>query len=78
MFADLDRLLPAVPHDEVAVQWDVAVEFGLLEASFTGSGAQAFDVIIANLVRCAGQVPATSRRAALVLRGLRPSAFQAA
>jgi hypothetical protein len=57
MFADLDRFLAAVPHDEVAVQWDVAVEFGLLEASFTGSGAQAFDVIIANLARCAGQVP---------------------
>jgi hypothetical protein len=57
MFADLDRLLAAVPHDEVAVQWDVAVEFGLLEASFTGSGSQAFDGIIAGLARCAGQVP---------------------
>jgi hypothetical protein len=30
MFADLDRLLAAVPHNEVAVQWDVAVEFGIL------------------------------------------------
>src|SRR5262249_52462142 len=31
LFADLARLLAAVPHDEVAVQWDVAVEFGVLE-----------------------------------------------
>ena len=34
MFADLARLLAAVPHDEVAVQWDVAVEFGVLEEAF--------------------------------------------
>jgi hypothetical protein len=57
LFADLDRLLAAVPHDEVAVQWDVAVEFGILEASFTGSGSQAFDGIVAGLVRCVNQVP---------------------
>src|SRR5207249_4104507 len=31
MFADLDRLIAAIPHDEVAVQWDVAVEFAVLE-----------------------------------------------
>ena len=30
MFADLDRLLAVIPADEVAVQWDVAVEFGVL------------------------------------------------
>jgi len=57
MFTDLDRLLAAVPHDEVAVQWDVAVEFGILEASFTGSGSQAFEGIIAGLARCVDQVP---------------------
>lgn len=57
MFADLDRLLAALPHNNVAVQWDVAVEFGILEASFTGSGAQAFDAIIAGLARCIDQVP---------------------
>ena len=34
MFADLGRLLAAVPADEVAVQWDVAVEFGTLEGAF--------------------------------------------
>jgi hypothetical protein len=57
LFADLDRLLAAVPHDEVAVQWDVAVEFGILEASFTGSGSRAFDGIVAGLARCVDQVP---------------------
>ena len=58
MFADLDRLLAAIPPDEVAVQWDVAVEFGVLEEAFAPGGAQAFDAIIAALARCVDQVPA--------------------
>jgi hypothetical protein len=58
MFADLDRLLAAIPHDEVAVQWDVAVEFGVLEEAFAPGGAQAFDAIIAALAKCIDQVPA--------------------
>jgi hypothetical protein len=58
MFADLGRLLAGIPHDEVAVQWDVAVEFGLLEQAFAPGGAQAFDAIIAGLARCVDQVPA--------------------
>jgi hypothetical protein len=58
MFADLDRLLAAIPPDEVAVQWDVAVEFGILEEAFAPGGAQAFDAIIAALARCVDQVPA--------------------
>jgi hypothetical protein len=58
MFADLARLLAAVPHGEVAVQWDVAVEFGILEEAFAPGGAQAFDAIVAGLARCVDQVPA--------------------
>ena len=58
MFADLGRLLAAVPANEVAVQWDVAVEFGILEEAFAPGGAQAFDAIIAALARCVDQVPA--------------------
>jgi hypothetical protein len=58
MFADLGRLLAAIPHDEVAVQWDVAVEFGILEESFVPGGAQAFDAVVAGLVRCVDTVPA--------------------
>jgi hypothetical protein len=58
MFADLGRLLAAVPHDDVAVQWDVAVEFGVLEETFVPEGAQFSDTIIAALARCVDQVPA--------------------
>jgi len=58
MFVDLDRLLAAIPSGEVAVQWDVAVEFGILEEAFAPGGAQAFDAIIAALARCVDHVPA--------------------
>ncbi|MBV9092723.1 MAG: hypothetical protein JO132_02425 [Streptosporangiaceae bacterium] len=58
LFGDLDRLLAAIPHDQVAVQWDVAVEFGILEEAFAPGGAQAFDAITAGLARCVDQVPA--------------------
>ena len=58
MFADLRQLLAAIPHDEVAVQWDVAVEFGILEDAFGPGGAQAFEAIAAALARCVDQVPA--------------------
>ena len=40
------------------MQWDVAVEFGLLEQAFGPGATQAFDAIIANLARCVDQVPA--------------------
>jgi len=58
MFADLDRALATLPPGDVAVQWDVAVEFGVLESAFGPGGEQAFDAIIAGLARCVDQVPA--------------------
>jgi hypothetical protein len=60
VFADLARLLSEIPHGEVAVQWDVAVEFGLLEEVLAPGGAQDFDPIVAALACCIDQVPADS------------------
>jgi hypothetical protein len=57
MFADLDRLLTAVPHDDAAVQWDVAVEFRRLETSLPDSGSRMFDAIVVSLAHCVDQVP---------------------
>ena len=57
LFADLDRLLAALPPDEVAVQWDVAVEFAILEGGFEGTAAQTLDGIVERLVRCVDHVP---------------------
>jgi hypothetical protein len=57
LLADLDQLLGEVPHDRIAVQWDVAVEIALLEAQYPGSERYGFDDIIARLVRAVDHVP---------------------
>ena len=31
MFAELERLLAAIPHDQLAIQWDTRFEFAMLE-----------------------------------------------
>ena len=56
LFADLDELLGRVPHDRIAVQWDVAVEFGLLEGAM-GPAAMPLEQIVPGLVRCVDMVP---------------------
>lgn len=56
LFADLDMALASLPHDRCAVQWDVAVEFGLLEGAM-GPGVP-LDEITPGLVRCVDRVPA--------------------
>ena len=45
------------------MQWDVAVKFGVLEEAFAPGGSQAFDAIIAGLVRCVDRCPQRSRQA---------------
>ena len=56
LFADLDTLLERIPHDRVAVQWDVAVEFGALEGAM--GPKMPIDQIAPGLVRCLERVPA--------------------
>jgi methionine synthase II (cobalamin-independent) len=56
MFADLDRALGELPHEQVAVQWDVAVEIGLLATGFGGKPAD-LATVVPGLVRCVDQVP---------------------
>ncbi len=57
LFADLQRLLGELPHDRVAVQWDVAVEFGILDSGFGVAGGPDLDGIVERLARCIEQVP---------------------
>jgi hypothetical protein len=55
LFADLDRLLETIPHDELAVQWDIAFEFGLLEG---GIGPTVpLDQVAPALIACVDKVP---------------------
>lgn len=57
LFADLDRALAKLPHDRCAVQWDVAVEFGLLEGAMGPDSAMPIDEVTPGLVRCVDRVP---------------------
>ncbi len=57
MFTELDKITHAIPHDELAIQWDVAIEFGMWEgATFTHSSSVKTQ-IIEKLVRLGNRVP---------------------
>ena len=57
LFADLDKVLADLPRDRCAVQWDVAVEFGLLQAAMGPGAAMPMEQLTPGLVRCVDQVP---------------------
>src|SRR6187200_3140160 len=57
LFADLDDALARLPHDRFAVQWDVAVEFGLLEGAMGPGSAMPIEQVAPGLVRCVDRVP---------------------
>jgi hypothetical protein len=56
LFADLGTALTHIPHARVAVQWDVAVEFGALEGAMGPKLTMA--QVAPALVRCIDRVPA--------------------
>jgi len=55
LFADLDTVLARVAHDRIAVQWDVAVEFGALEGAM--GPRLTIEQVAPGLVRCVERVP---------------------
>ena len=55
LFADLADLLGRLPHDRIAVQWDVAVEFGVLEGAF--GLTLPLEHVAPGLIRALEQVP---------------------
>jgi hypothetical protein len=59
LFADLDRLLSLIPANSIAVQWDLPMEIGALEAPelFAVSDCLTLDVVAANIARCIDHVP---------------------
>lgn len=55
LFADLDTLLERLPHERVAVQWDIAVELGALEGAM--GVTMSMEQIAPGIVRCLDRVP---------------------
>ncbi len=58
MLAELDRITTAIPQDELAIQWDVAVEFGILEGAMPTLLPNVKTGIIERLIRLGNRVPA--------------------
>jgi hypothetical protein len=57
LFADLARALRELPRDRCAVQWDVSVEFGLLEGGMGHGSVVPLSQLIPPLARCVDEVP---------------------
>ena len=55
LFADLDSLLDRLPHDRIAVQWDIAVEMGALEGAM--GVTMSMDQVAPGIIRCLERVP---------------------
>jgi hypothetical protein len=58
LIAEVERFVDSVPHSDTAVQWDVAIEFGILERVFAGWEQYSFDSVVQRLVRCVDCVAA--------------------
>ena len=56
---DLEKILAGIPHDELAIQWDTAVEFALLEGVMPSYIENLEEGIIERLLRLANKVPET-------------------
>jgi hypothetical protein len=58
LLAELDEITAAIPHGELAIQWDVAVEFGILEGVFPSQLRDDHAGIVERLVKLGNRVPA--------------------
>ena len=58
MVAELGEIAGSIPHDRLAIQWDVAVEVGLLEGAWPAHFADIEQGIQSRLARLAAAVPA--------------------
>lgn len=58
MLAELDRILAAIPHDRLAIQWDTAIEFAVLEGVMPSFLADPESGIFERLTRLGNHVPA--------------------
>ncbi len=60
--------------DKLAIQWDVAVEFGVLEGVWPVPFENLMDGIVERIVRISGHVPSESRWASISATAIPASA----
>jgi hypothetical protein len=59
LLAELDEIVAAIPPDQLAIQWDTAVEFGILEGVYPAAFDNPRTAIVERLVRIGERVPAS-------------------
>jgi hypothetical protein len=57
ILSDLQRILAEIPHRDLAIQWDVAIEFAILEGVMPSHLASPLQGIVQRLARFASQLP---------------------
>ena len=57
MFNDVRAIADAVPHGELAIQWDVAHEFGILTGFHETNLADPLGTVVQNVIRAVDSVP---------------------
>jgi hypothetical protein len=57
MLHELDRISAAIPHHDLAIQWDVAVEFGILEGIMPSFLSYNKTEILARLIKLGNRIP---------------------
>jgi hypothetical protein len=57
LLAELDRICSSIPRDQLAIQWDTAIEFGILEGVMPTHLPDPRHDIIERLVRLGNRVP---------------------
>lgn len=57
LLAELARITDAIPHEKLALQWDVAAEFGLLERIWPAHFPEVERGVVTRLARVGGAVP---------------------
>lgn len=58
LFSEIDEILAAVPHDDLAIQWDVCQDVGIWEGFYEAYFDDPKQGVIERLTRCAQKVPA--------------------
>jgi hypothetical protein len=58
LLAELGRICSGIPHDQLAIQWDTAIEFAILEGIMPSHLAEPWQDIIERLVGLGDPVPA--------------------
>jgi methionine synthase II (cobalamin-independent) len=63
LFAEVAEIVQAIPAEDLAIQWDVAVEIGVLEGVFNAiDELDSFDRVVDELVACLETVPRPVQR----------------